>query len=73
MTNFEFLEENIPQDLHDCLLATRTYKAFAALEDACFGSVVEPYYKDRINDFATVYERLHLPITPKVGASAIPN
>ena len=67
MTNLDFLEENIPQDLYDYLLA---YKAFASLEDSCFGSILDPYFKDRIDDFALAYEKLGLPMTPKVSARA---
>ena len=53
----------MPQHLNGFLVAL---KAFASLEDSCFSTELDPYYQDRINDFAEAYKALNLRITPKV-------
>ena len=63
ITHLDFLEEHIPGHLYDYVLA---YKAFAALEDSTFGMILDPFYKDRISDFAAAYKKLNLSVTPKV-------
>ena len=63
VTHIDYLEENLPQHLNGFLVA---FKAFASLEESCFSTELDPYYQDRINDFAEAYKALNLRITPKV-------
>ena len=62
--HLDYLESHLPQHLNGFLLA---FKAFRALEDSCFGSILDPYYRDRIQDFADAYLALGLQITTKVN------
>ena len=63
VTHLEYLDENLPSHLYGYLTAL---KAFASLEDSCFGYELDPFYRDRINDFVSAYKALGLPITTKV-------
>ena len=66
ITHLDYLEEHLPSDLYGYLLA---FKAFAYLEDSTFGSILDPFYRDRIADFKEAFDALNLHNTPKVIVS----
>jgi hypothetical protein len=48
-------------------------RSFRAVQDACFGMVLKPDYKDKIQRFSRLYRDLEISVTPKVYNSDILN
>ena len=60
----------MPQEHNGFLVA---FKTFQAVEDSCFGAILDPFYKDIIDDFIETYEKLNLSITTKVRGKETQN